>query len=145
VASAETDLKERRPAGLRSSRSPALWFGVLGPPAAWGAHLVLGDLTYELGCSASIRGGRFLGLSPDAWTLIQTVSTFAVSLLASFVALRAWRSLRAQHNGTSLDRAQVLALAGIASGLLYALIIAYGFLPPLFLHTCGTSLTGAAP
>jgi hypothetical protein len=134
---------ETRDIGMRDPTSPrsfALWFGVLGPPLAWGAHLVLGDLIYELGCSRGVRGARLFGLPLDAWALIETSVLALVVAVAGLGAWRAWRTLRELSNGASLDRAQAVSLAGIASSLGYLLLISYGFLPAFFLRTCGTSL-----
>src|SRR5439155_15536123 len=55
-----------------SSRSFLLWYGALGPPLLWGAHLALGDLIYELGCSSGMRNHAILSLSLRTWGLILT-------------------------------------------------------------------------
>ena len=59
----------RRPMDPLSARSFPLWFGVLAPPLAWGAHLLLGDLIFELGCAPGVRGHTLVGLS------LETVKT----------------------------------------------------------------------
>jgi cation transport ATPase len=119
-----------------SPRSLPLWAGVLVPPAAWGIHLVLGDLIFELGCGPAVRGGSILGLGLETWALIQTLVLAGVTVLAGALAWRAWRELRGRSDGVSLLRAQALAVAGMASSLLYLAIIAYGFLTPFYLHPC---------
>ena len=130
-----------------SSRSPALWAGVLVPPAAWAAHLVLGDLIFELGCSPGIPRPHVLGLSLAAWALIETGVLATATILAGLGSLAAWRRLtRAEVPrdppalATSWGRAHALALAGMASSALYLLIIGFGFFPTFVLRTCGTSL-----
>lgn len=130
----------RRARNPLSARSFVLWHGVLGPPAYWAAHLVLGDLSYELGCARGVGGGRFLGLSADTWSFAQAGVLLGLTVLAGVLCIGAFRRLRQLHDGTSLDRAQAMAVAGIASAAIYGLLIAYGFLPSLFLRTCGTSL-----
>ncbi len=120
-------------------RSFALWFGVLGPPLAWAAHLVLGDLIFELGCGPAVRGGPILSLTLEAWAIIQTVAAAAVTIAAGLVAYRAWRTLRRAADGPRWDRAHAFAVAGMASALVYLVLIGYGFLVTVFLRTCAPS------
>jgi len=123
-----------------SPRSFALWFGVLAPPLAWGIHLVLGDLIFELGCSPGAGGAGILGLSLEAWALIETVVAGLITVAAGAMALAAWRHLRATSNGTGWNRAHAMALAGMGSAFVYVALIAYGSLAPVFLNRCSTSL-----
>jgi hypothetical protein len=123
-----------------SPRSVPLWFGVLAPPLAWGAHLVLGDLIFELGCSPGVRGPGILGLSLESWALIETVVVAAITVAAGVLAYRSWRRLRPISNGTAWGRAHAMALAGMGSAFIYLALIAYGFMAPFFLNRCGTSL-----
>jgi hypothetical protein len=139
---------ERRPAtedrgatrDPASARSPALWFGVLGPPLAWGAHLLLGDLIFELGCADGVRGQALFGIPLEVWSWIQTGVLAAVILLAGLAAWRAHRRLRDRTSTTEVDRARAMALAGMGSAALYLAIVLYGVLPPLLLHRCSPSL-----
>jgi hypothetical protein len=123
-----------------SPRSFALWAGVLGPPLAWGIHLVLGDLVFELGCSPGVGGSGILGLSLETWSLIQTIVLGSITVVCGLMALGAWRRLRAISDGPKWDRAHAMALAGMASAAIYLILIAYGFTAPFFLNACGTSL-----
>jgi uncharacterized membrane protein (DUF2068 family) len=81
-----------------------------------------------------------LGLGLEVWALIQTVALGAVVVAAGAGALVAWRALRTIEDGTRWNRAHALALAGIASGGIYLLLIVYGLLPGLILERCVTSL-----
>ena len=65
-------MQERGASDVLSSRSFAQWFGALGPPLAWGAHLVLGDLIFELGCAPGV-GPKILGLPLETWAIIETL------------------------------------------------------------------------
>src|SRR5439155_26732886 len=132
-------LAMRRAVDPLSARSFPLWFGVLAPPLAWGAHLVLGDLIFELGCSPGVRGHILAGLSLETWALIQTTVAAVIIVSAGLFAAAAWRRIVATSNGTAWNRAHALALAGMASGLIYLALILYGFLAPLFLKGCTTS------
>ena len=98
-----------------SSRSFPLWFGVLAPPMVWGAHLVLGDLIFELGCSPGVKGHTLAGLSLETWGLIQTTVAAVIIVAAGLLAAAAWRRIVATSNGTAWNRAHALALAGIAA------------------------------
>jgi hypothetical protein len=124
----------------RSSRSFALWFGLLGPPLAWGAHLLMGDGIFELGCTRAFSEKAILGVPLTVAAVIETVVTAAISVVAGVLALLAWRGLRREADGTSHDRATAMAVMGVASGLFYFLIILFGLLPPFLLRTCETSL-----
>src|SRR6266496_476664 len=126
----------RRPMDPLSARSFALWFGVLAPPLAWGEYLLLGDLIFELGCAPGVRGHTLAGLSLQTWALIQTLVAGVIIAAAGLLAAAAWRRIHAISNGTAWNRAHALALAGMASGVIYLMLIAYGLLAPLFLNGC---------
>jgi hypothetical protein len=123
-----------------SPRSFALWFGVLAPPLAWGIHLVLGDLIFELGCSPGVGGAAIMRLSLETWALIETVLAGLITVAAGATALGAWRKLRTTSNGTAWNRAHAMALAGMGSACIYLALVAYGFLAPFLLNRCSTSL-----
>jgi uncharacterized membrane protein YjgN (DUF898 family) len=125
----------------RNTRSLALWFGVLAPPLAWFAHLVTGDLIYELGCAAGMKAKEILGLSLHVWTVAATIALLGVTVLAGVLAFRALRRLMAQSNGGSLDRATAMAFVGVASSLLYGAILVFGLLPSFVLPACLPSPT----
>jgi hypothetical protein len=142
VGPVEPPSRGRRRFNPLSSRSFALWYGVIGPPLLWGANLALGDLIYELGCSSGMRRTAILSLSLRTWGLIQTGALEALIVLAGLAALGAWREVRGREDGTALKRAQALSIAGIASACVYSLLLLFVFVPQLtFFHTlCGTSL-----
>lgn len=125
---------------LLGSRSLVLWFGVLAPPLAWGAHLVLGDLIFELGCAPGVGGRDLFGLGLEAWALIQSVVLGAVVVAAGMGALAAWRRLQRHPDGTRWSRAHAMALAGVASGALYGLLVLFGLVSVFFLDGCVTPL-----
>jgi hypothetical protein len=122
-----------------SPRSLPLWFGVVAPPLAWGAHLLLGDLIFELGCSAGVRGHRLAGLSLETWAILQTIVAAAIIVTAGALAAAAFRRIVATSDGTAWSRAHALALAGMASGAIYLILVVYGLVAPLFLNGCTTS------
>ena len=80
-----------------------------------------------------------MGLSLETWALIQTLVAGVIIAAAGLLAAAAWRRIHTISNGTAWNRAHALALAGMASGAIYLVLIAYGLLAPLFLNGCTTS------
>jgi hypothetical protein len=120
----------------RSSRSLHLWFGFLGPPVAWGLHVVLGDGIFELGCARAFEEREILGVPLPIASIIETTVLAAITALAGVVAYLAWRDLRKERDGTSHGRAMAMAVMGMAQGAFYFAIIAFQFLPPILLRDC---------
>jgi hypothetical protein len=121
------------------TRSFPLWFGTLGPPLAWASHLLLGDALYELGCGPGFATREIYGLPFQFWALLQTGLFLLVDLAAGLFAVWAFRSLR-RRTGSQEDthhtRAVGMAVAGMASSLLYGTLLVYGLVPTFFLDTC---------
>ena len=128
-----------RTAGLLSPRAVVLWYGVLGPPMAWAAQVVGGDLLFELGCGPAIRGGSIFFLSLKGWSQVLTGVCAAAALLGLVLSWGSFRALRGVHDGGAAQRATAFATAGVAVGLVFLILISYGFLVPLFLRTCARS------
>jgi hypothetical protein len=146
----------RRATDPLSPRSFALWFGVLGPPLAWASHLLLGDGLFELGCSRGFVERQIYGLSFQFWAVLQTVVLLGIDVSAGLFALWSCRKLRgmdegvsprvagrfrslAEKNETRLGRARGMAVAGMASSVVYGLLLIYGLLPTFFLRACEVS------
>jgi hypothetical protein len=127
----------------RSPRSLPLWFGLAAPVFAWATNLVLGDLIFELGCSAGVRsaGGhrKILGLPLETWAVIETVAFAVVVVVAGLGALWSWRQLHGER-GIAVTRGRAMALGGMASSVYYLLFLVFAFLSVFWLHTCQTSL-----
>ena len=119
-----------------SPRSVALWFALLAPPLAWAAHVVVGDLLFELGCAPGARGQRFLGLPLEWWAIGQSVLLAGVCAGAGLLAWRARRELGGRADGTRLLRARAMALGGLASAGLFLATILMGATAPLVLRGC---------
>ncbi len=125
---------------VKDTRSFPLWFGVLGPPLAWAAHLLFSDGIFELGCSPGFVHPDIYGLSLKFWQLVETGLLEAVIVVAGLLSWGALRRLRRMQDGTALGRATGMAIAGVASAFLYGFLLLFGFLPALFLRSCGSSL-----
>ena len=121
----------RDPRGDRGALALA-WFGILGPPAAWAAQLLLSDAFAEVGCEAG-------GFSSISLVLIAiTVTALAIAVAAgtvSFVRLRRERS--SDDEPTRVERVRFMALCGcLSSALFVVLIVLGGIVPHLLLSTC---------
>jgi hypothetical protein len=124
-----------------SRGSLALWFGVLGSPAAWLGHLGLNySLEEWFACSpATTDRGEILGFGVDAVSLVLNTVMALVAAAAGLTALACWRKLRAATDGNTLERAQWMAFAGTVEGAVFLGMILLGYLPPLILDTCATT------
>lgn len=125
---------------VRSPRSLVVWAGLLVPPLAWGAHLVIADLLFELGCAQGVEGERLAGLSLAGWSLFVTAAAAAATATAGAAAGAAWRRLRRASDGVALGRARALAAMGATHSLLYLALILFGLVPPLVLEPCARLL-----
>lgn len=125
-------------------RSLALWFGVLGSPLAWAAHLVVNySLEEWFACSPSATDrGEVLGFGVDTVSIAFNSAMLAVAAASGLVAYSCWRRLRSQgddHPPGDEDRApraRWMAFVGWVEGILFVAIILLGYLPPLTLGTC---------
>ena len=124
----------------RTARSMALWAGILVPPAAWGAQLVMADLLFELGCAPGVRGRALFGVALRSWALIVTAGAAGVTVLAGLLAYRSWRRLPDTAGVTWAQRARGMGWWGLVSAGLYLTIIVFGVFPPLFLNECAPPL-----
>jgi hypothetical protein len=70
-----------------------LWFGLLGGPVAWTAHLMLAYAIAEFGCVSPFGHRELLGLTAVTWGLLGVSAvTLAVAVAATRVARRARES-----------------------------------------------------
>ena len=77
-----------------SARSPALWAGLVVPPAAWGVQLVLSDLLFEMGCAPGVQGQGLFGVGLATWSLVVSAAAIVTTAAAGLFTYRAWRRLR---------------------------------------------------
>lgn len=116
-----------------------LLFASLGPGVAWGLHFNLVYFLTAMYCSM----GR---TDADVPVYVSTGVLLLVSLLAGWTALRHWRRLGKGARLTEAERGTtgrttLLLFIGMASSVLFSLIILVEGMAPLFQRTC--SLTGA--
>lgn len=105
----------------------ALWFALLGGPAAWTVHLLASYPLVPLAC----RLGTTTPLN------ILTAVTAAIALAAAGTGGWAYRrARRAGAEGDTGDRATFMALAGLLLALLFTFAIVLEGLPPLLADPC---------
>lgn len=107
--------------------TPMLWFGILGGPAAWSAHLLV-----SYGLVYVVRGG-----GPVFLLYLTTLLTALIALAAGFAAWRGWRHHPEHGDGEErADEAARRSFMGytglLLSGLFFLVILVEGT-PPLFL------------
>jgi hypothetical protein len=128
-----------RAVGARDVPLRVLLFASLGPGVAWGVHLNLVYFLTAMFCSTGRSGA-------DVAIYISTGVLLFTALLAGWTALRNWRRLG--KGGYLTDavsgpagRSAILLFIGMASSVLFALIILVEGLVPMFVPAC--SPTGA--
>ena len=128
--SPETDPIERELASKRSTT--AQWFGVLAGPLAM---LTSQSAQYALVPWACYSGARFVLHIPPALFLATTV-------VAALLARREWRTGGGGEPDAAsgiLARARFLGALGMATSILFGLIIAAMWVADVFLNTCDGS------
>ena len=108
------------------------WFGILGPPAAWAAQLLLSDAFAEVGCEA----GGFSSIS--LVLVVITVAALAIAVAAGVVSFVGFRRAGSRKDEPArVERARFMTLCGcLSSGLFVVLIVLGGIVPHLLLSTC---------
>jgi hypothetical protein len=102
----------------RESGTGRVWFGVLAPPLAWAAQLVIGYAFQEAGCGrpdASLWGAGLDGL-----TGIVVIVCGAFALAGGVASLTVWRTARLSDSPGVVG---FLAVWGIAASFMFLLAI----------------------
>jgi hypothetical protein len=121
--------------GRGGAGSAALWFGVLGGPAAWSLQVILGYGAEEIACSPGSRSQELAGIRIESFIFLVGVVLTLVTLAALLVSIRCFSVHRA-GDPTTGDRAKWMGIAGIMVSVLFLIAIANGFAPLLFLEEC---------
>lgn len=113
-----------------------LWFGILGSPIAWLAHLLLSYGVAEFGCVSPFRDVRLAGLTGVAWLEIGvSILMLLVAMASTWVAQRSRRRLVGDGHAEeyeSSDGRVFLARTGVITGRLFVFIILVQALPILY-------------
>lgn len=116
------------------TRSVSLWFGLLGGPLAWTAHLLASHFLVEVLCA---RGGTDDTSAPLAavWILMLTVVLALICLAAAAAGWRARVRFRAGP-GDLRGAGSALATLGVFLGVSFAIVTLVQGLPPAFMQPC---------
>lgn len=112
----------------------ALWFGIVGAPAAWSVDDVLSTWMHEGACA------RVLGHASTAPVLL-VIGGLGLGAIAVFAGVTAWRSLVSLgldngRNGTITDQRRFMAHAGVILSAIFSYGIVLRFITVFFLHPC---------
>lgn len=124
--------------------SAALWYGLLGAPAAWSLQEVLSYALVSIPCGAD---AATLGADSGAGLPIAAIAVSAAALLVSVgalaTAIRSWRAAPSAEGGATVleratrDRIAFMAFSGIFVSAVFTIGIAFAAAGPLALAPCG--------
>jgi hypothetical protein len=116
-------------AGIAPPRAAVLWIGILTGPTAWAVDLVLRYALVHWSCAARQTG---------VLKLI-SIATLLVVVAAGVIAGQAFRNTPSRaptDGGRSIDRGRFMAMLGILTSLLFALVVVAGAVPQWVLDAC---------
>jgi hypothetical protein len=119
----------------QGSGSTALWFGVLGGPAAWSLQVILGYGAEEIACSPGSQSEELAGMGIEPFLVVVSLALTMLTLAALLVSIRCLRIHRS-GDPTTGDRAKWMAVAGVMVSVLFLIVLVSGFAPVWFLSTC---------
>lgn len=130
--------EEKRAAVSREEgRSTALlWFGVLAGPAAWSLEIIVGYGVEEIACSAGTVGEEIEGIGVEPIIVLLTLFLGAVAGAAGLVAFGCLRRVRASRGAAASGRAEWMAIVGIATSAIFAILILVNLFSVVFLGVC---------
>jgi hypothetical protein len=119
-----------------SPASLALWFAVLGAPAAYSVQLGLGYWLVEAACSPT--GGQW-GIPLATWAVVVTALAAAVSVAAGLTSLWLYRRTGDRHEPPPAGRIAFLAAVGMTVSVLFFVLILMSGAGVLTFHVCNQS------
>ena len=114
---------------VKGKSAAALWYGMLVPPLAYGANLILGYVLVQHVCST----GHFYIL--HAITIVAVVVVLSAGLIAWREYVRIPRQAD-DEGGSPFDRAQFMAIFGMMSALGFTIAIIATAVPRFILSPC---------
>jgi hypothetical protein len=124
------------PAG-RVERPLAIWFGLLAPPIAWGARLLLAYGAEDLVCSTGSSSTDVFGIPYRAFAIGESIVMLAVAVAAGLAAWGAWKRFR---DAAAPNRPGWMALSGVFSAAVFSLLIVTESIPLFVLDVCASAL-----
>jgi threonine/homoserine/homoserine lactone efflux protein len=113
-----------------------LWLGILGPPAAWAAQLLVAYAPVELLCSPGTPDDGVWGLSLNAFGVICTIVAVVFVIACGVVAERARRRLADVPSSPARDRSAFMATLGVISSIYFLLVILFTAIGPIAIPGC---------
>ena len=110
-----------------------VWFGVLGPPAAWVTQFLLGYGVTQAQCNPS--GARW-GVPIHTWTIAATAAGATVALLGWLAAGAAFRATRDASSAPPRGRVHFLSVVALTTSPLFLLVIVWSGVGALVLQEC---------
>ena len=113
-----------------------LWFGIIGPPTAWAAQLLVAYAPVELLCSPEATDGGVWGLSLNAFGVVVTIAAVLLVVACGVVAERARRRLVDMPESPARDRSTFMAALGLISSVYFLLVILFTAIGPIAITGC---------
>lgn len=113
-----------------------LWLGIIGPPAAWAAQLLVSYGAEEVACSPGSQSSEVWGVGVNAVGVVSTIAAVLVTVACGLVAERARRSLVGTESSAAVDRSRFMALLGIASAAYFLVVILLTVVGPVGIPSC---------
>ena len=123
-------VEEQRPVSLIP-----LWAGILGPPAAWAAQLLVAYSPVELLCGPESSGDVW-GMGLNAFGVITTVVAVVVTVVCGVAAERARRTLGGLDASPAVARSTFMARLGVLSAIYFLLVILLTVVGPIAIEGC---------
>jgi hypothetical protein len=124
----------------------ALWFGVLGAPAAWSAHTVIATSINSSACivdrDATAPAGVQAGTVIWIVLLVLSVTLLVVAVSGLVTSIMNWRSTTRAEVGKEelLDigegRTRFMAMGGILLGAIFSLLLVFNSIAVLIAPQC---------
>ena len=116
--------------------SALLWFGVLAGPAAWSVEMIVGYGVEEIACSTGSVGQELEGVGVEPIIVALTLFLGAVTAAAGLLAFGCLRRHRAAREAGAGERAEWMAIAGIATSAIFLVMILVNFFSVAILGVC---------
>jgi hypothetical protein len=113
-----------------------VWFGLIGGPAAWLLHLLVGYSLDEIACSSGTPTNDYWGAGVEPLIAVVTVALAAVAVAAETAAVLAWRAIETGRYADPRGRLGFLAFAAVISNVTFLAIIVLGGVQLVELGPC---------
>jgi hypothetical protein len=114
-----------------------MWFGLLGPPAAWSIQHITGVGLTQGFCGVAAAPASDTGL--DGWTLAVTIAAVVVTLAGFGAALATWWRTRDVGTDPPGSRIHFLAIVALTTTPLFLAIMVLSGLGVVYLNGCRQS------